>query len=1356
MTKSDIISSIIEILVDARDFIRTTEDPENDINLIPYGQLKSKIQLLHLKFDEGFFEEKVNYKELLMKVQEACMVVKNQYPIRFFKKNLIYFLLSKIRPTDEEIQLFRQDMMLLMKDNSATNNVEQYWYDLATQLIKYDPLEVIKAIISMPLPIHLKFLNHIKLGENFDALCHYMREIFEKVKALCDDEEGDIYGAALINFILTFTLNVPDSNDQIVTRFYNLIRPQMGGKLKRSALVRQLVSLAAGTCCHVINDKVPKHSKAIVEALRDSSEHPILYRPALEILAKSISIKLEFSNYEDIIPLIKPAKDCPLELYDRIRVNLKRNFPNLVKTLFEVGKSQCPELIACDENFDPIVKMQYIHRLCQNRNFSNLKTILTPETYNVEVSDVVCELISSGYPSETIFKTCVKNREMISPTINSLTTNVPRFYHDRCALDLLGLLTSLFQYLLTYPELTFQKQCITELQFHKLDAIAYLFLSDINTEMNSSALLLMQTSLELFAITHPNWEKMSFQQLPSYAFVAKQLGAILNAKFFVTPEEMTDKAPKKTIYDASIFLVPDLNRINYVCKLCTMQISQSIELRSAMEKIFASNTETSFSAGKFAIIAATSLFDIQQALEEALANIDDTVVVGLATANDRLRGTILEKLMTSKVNSDAKVKIISFMVQKMLAGPKQPKMEHVQLALDILMQEYQAFTKGFDGQHDIPSVTMIFAYAADQILKYLPTPKREQFEKLNDFIKIQGINALKSLSTGIKSELRLPYHNLLVLRLYLTTLSLLLPHISEIQAKGAFKRAMILGDIQPCYATLSECTPFFEKVKETRPQLLEPMIMSIPVLTSIQNCVLFAVLGLRYFDMMQDKVYVLFLACIADSVQYVNCPSIKGMMEGLEMENMKFTNIPSDNSLTNYLYSKIPHLSNEFVEASIKIFNQGITNAVMQCVFESVIPWVHDIKILLSDMFKRIYGPIFPAQVNPELWKLPIRREIIRNTFTNYGDSASVLSNAMRFCMKNKILDETTWHAFLKVNPELCLAFVFAEMIKGTYDETFEHVVNVSPHFLKDDAIYIIGSALMLNSTSIDVFRVSYQQVINFCDANKIEYDPLLTSVDQNTHEHFSMNESLFGKIISAFEVERRIHALLTLVVFIDTTPLLFNAIKAEKKNITEPMIQNFHRYTAANLSSDKNIPYNCLLNFFRIAPTYCNPITIMKELLSCGDKDAAQAALGLISITRKTNDAIDELLALAIARGLVKISEASPYVYAESSQSLKFWCTENDGQIDSRQLRAFISYPNEETIEVAMKKAKTIPNDVLTSATPLIFAPNIIEFSKLMPFFMQLDKSKLTYPPALADKIDESGGPINTRLLLGYFVTRQ
>ncbi|EAX92459.1 hypothetical protein TVAG_331350 [Trichomonas vaginalis G3] len=1241
-------------------------------------------------------------------------------------------------------------MILFMIDTTSGHTSEKNWYYLASQLIKYDALEVIKCIISSPMDIHLKFLQHIKLEENFDALCQYFREIFDKIKVLCDDEEGDTYGAALIDFILSFNINVPDSNDQIVTRFYNLVKPKMGGKLKHSALCKQLICLAAGTCCHVINEKVPKHSKAIIEALEKS---PKFYKQALCIFAKGLQIKLEFDNIADILPLIKPKPDISLFIYDKIRIDIKKNYPKYTNLLFQIGKSQCPELIACDEQFDPITRAQFIHRLVVEKNFTSLKTILTPKTYNVEVSDVVCELIISGYPSESVFKTCVTNREMISPTINSLTTNISKFYQNIYSLDLLGLFTSLFQFLLTYPDPAYQRQCITELQFQKIDAIAYLFLSDASPEMNSTALLLMQTSLELFAITHPNWEKMSFQSLPSYAFVAKNISGILSAKFFLTPEEMTDRSPKKTIYDASILLTPDVNRINYVCKLCSSQISQSIELRSAMESIFLNDCEKGFSPGKFAVIAAIGLTDITGMLDEALNNLDNTSIIGLASANERIRDTVLEKIANSKISPDNKIKVISFMVQRMLSSPKPPKVEHLQASLDILMSEYQTFTKGFDihGQHDIPSSSLMFAFAADEILKHLPNPKRDQFEKLSDFIRITGINALKALSTN-KSELKLPHHNLLTLRLYLTTLQLLLPFITEIQAKGAFKRAMILGDIQPCYSTLAECAPFFQEVAKIKPTLIEPMIMSIPVVTSIQNCILFVQLALTYFDLMQDKVFVLFLACIADSVSYINCKSIRDSLEGLSIDHMTFVDIPRDIPLTDYIYSVVSYLANDFVEASIKVFGSGIVNPVMQCIFDVVRPWVKDIRVLMNDTFVKIYGPIFPVQVNPELWKFPIRREIIRNTFPNYGDSSSVLCNAMSYCMDHGIMDETTWHAFLKVNPELCLSFVFAAMARGFYDESFDHVLTVSPHLLDNEAVYIIGSALMLNSTSIDVFRICYQQVISFYDKHKIEYD---SSLSNGLHDHFSMTDSLFSQIIHTFPPEVRDKSLLTLLVFNDSSKLLYKSIKANKEQLSDDTKELYHRYTMACLSSGEKFPCNALINFFKILPDYVNPVMIVKELLASNDKDAAKAAINIIKITRKTTDDIDRLIALAIARGNIQIDDAKPFVYSQSGQALKFWCTDDEGEIDTQQLRAFISYPNESTISVVTRKVEKISAEVLNGAAPLIFAPDVIEFSSLMPFLMAIDREKIVYPAALAERIDDPGIPLDKKSLIGYFFTK-
>ena len=1351
MTSFD--SSIDQILSLGEEFFRTSDSPFTDILQQKNKELQNQIQFLYQKI---IHLNNSNETKLHIDIIKCCETIINKgqklkakdTTIWFFLHNLCFqFLSFSTKPSEEE---YKSLMGLLKKLTDSSKfleikDLQNIGIQLCEQLIYFFQEATVKYFLLLAsVEVRTILFDGIKLKNCFIALTTYLDGVLTTIKDVCNSPEtGPTFGPALIKFLINFEISDNDpQDDTIIPAFYKKIIPQSIGKARQSALIRRLISLATATCSKQLFEKVLRHIDILVEGLKSDR----YYLSTLYIIIKIYKVGITDVPIEPLLDCLRETMDVPILVINELKHQIDEHFKDKSKDLYnqiidKVYKTDRPIQQNIQKIALKLANQEKYQELRDILNFQNGNRALIPE-----VLSKICELMAAGLKKEKIYNFCVNDKNTIVPIIAALEENIQKYYNHPICTDLFDLLCMIIDYSTTLKD---ERELNTQINFMHIDALGYIFLLDEREEIVVQAISLMQNVLKLYSVIKPSWKTVFNQQHPAWSRIVTRFNQISKKKLLTDASEMlideTDSQLQDS-FDIGDFLRDNDNRINFVCELCAMQARECKEFKDSLTEKLLSLQTTGFCPQKFALLATNGISEeeVNNMLQNALDNIDATVIIGISNVSKRIRESVLTKLQTVNCNIDQKIKILSFTLQKMVSNKRNIVQEHLHTIFEILMSN-NILTNSYSTENPITETTINFLYAILIVIKNIN--EITQTEK-NYLISLK--TNLITLSTFLhqfskkNQENKFVYSNesILIMRVNLQIALLIPMKINEISS--LFQQISKLIDSQPSTSTYKELSTFYNNLKT--PELIEQTLKSLAVITSPQNVIIFSIFSLKYIDNISKKNIdfdnILFYSILADELNFLDLPSIRDLLSNnnkilsLHLDkDAKEEDIKAQDSVSAYFCKRMnPKGKIKMINLAIDTLKKTPSTRVMLSTISLLEPWLKETKFVHVNEFIEAFSPLFDQKLDPIK-----RKAIICRVFLLMGHPKMGLTLAMKTCVQKELFDDETWNAFAIIDPLATFYFVISCLRQNIIQPLFFSILNEL--YMKEtikELNIVIAYSILLETTSQKILNFIHKTLIETFSIKKDEKFSSLMELLNQRSSGTKDSKTVFNMITSFYPQNEVLKEVSSLIAF-NPSELLFSYILSNKENITKEVINNLILAFMASTDNGGDLKmFNFILD---LAPKFFefNEIeNLASVLIQTDSKEFCESILSFMTKCNEKSQKFLDLAAKCAIKGLISLENVQNYAKEKSLQnSLLSFLIDKNGEIDTNDLILTLYYGDEKIIQLIAENFQNIHENQLKSIIPLIIPPNDqYDFIKIFPFVEKISNEMIEQYSAFQSEI--------------------
>ena len=1333
MEENTIHFAITKILNDADLLISTAVEAENEIQCFQNSEFFDEISLLHERFTNNMDTKKLDYKQIISEITERTIEAKSFETKWILLKYLVYAFIPESNPSKEECKLILDNLREMTNhstfsanEENAAKSVSGYLID---KLIGSHPVEVVTDfLVPAPVDVQIVLLKRIHLGHNFVALKTYLKGMIGTIKDVCNGPKGDIYGPSLVKFLTSYEYCYDDPDDRIIEDFYKKIIPQLTGKLRDSSSIRRIISFAVAMCAKRMEPKLTADQDELVDEMESNFFVSTCY-----VLEKALKHSVQL-NIKDFLDKFDDKYNPPVELMDKIKTDIIANYEGGKDILVNASK-RCRLLFACDKDFSCESRCEIVNSLIEKGLFDDAIYALSDDSYNNVAAESICKLIDNGLSFDKVLDFCKSHNERIAPTITGLIDEMPKYNRRASFYVMIKLLLHLFDYLHSLED-KIKRKIITELNFASIDALCYLLLLDKNDFIHKAAIRIVKATTGLFIITHPNWKTNPMKDLSIGALVLRNFEEIVNKKPVYDVNEMFVEKKKELQFDDAY----DINdffddKFCFTCKLCSLQIKYVPELKQALEKLLTKVDSTKFSPERFAIMATTGIGDVAGELQTALDNIDMRVIVGISNISKALRERMLKALNDAKCSSSDKITIISFTLQNMIStGKMNVDPNQLNTAFDVLMNEYDTVFANIKKEGPISQSWITFAYAAIIILQNMRTLNNKRaVEKIIIYITSNGIRYILENPYYMSGNEYHPELSLLLkLLLVATKVALDFDGVSRLQT--TFKRLSHLSDIQPGPPTFNEICTFFDAIKEIKPALIEESINSFIPSGSEQSIVIFATLALKYANYLTAKTnmdFVLFAVVLSNNLGCAVTTNTRELLKKVAF-NGKLLNVPEEGSLVSCLIEQPNDALKRIISSAVTLLTTTKSLKILEQTYNILREIVGHVTVESESDLNMMFRALLTLGRNESK-----RRAAIRNIFMNTKNPLITLIYAMFKLSNASLFDEETWNAFSIADPMATFMFIYSCLSKGTFNTTFFYILNdIQMKKAVPEAVIYVGYTELLKSSVKRVFGFANKRMLEF--ANEKKHEELIDILKVNSSISIDYKRAR-EIVISMFPEQELIEAYSHLLFFNLSQEFVDTLLNQE--TISDEVFLQLKIGLVLSIIEERG--EEAIPLFLTFAKKFERRDYISEAAMIFMDTDsktACQACIAALDNYRPPEEFIGRL-PNCIARGLLDIKLVSEFMEGVeyNNEALSFWL-QGKGTISADDLRFAVCYGDEAIIDALVKGVDSIDKETIDAVAPLLFSPDKIEFTKVLPFISSIPEDKLAVPESTECEIPQKG----------------
>jgi len=1357
---------VAKILTLAKGFLTNESDVVKSISNRAYYPLDGSIFLYQEQIRRFFFPKDFSYSNLIVQVKKSCEGSKDRTAYLFFLDRLVFFIIPFEHPKEGDFAKLLCELKEIINLVQMKKTSIDYAVHLFNSLLQTHPEELFSQFINH-ITIDIVYADlfyRMKIGKSQKALKLFIQYLRPNIKDLCNEPQGDYIVPAIIMAISSF--DNPDTLDTTVDfykEFYSFVRPQSAGKIFSTATGRRLVGLSLAVHIRSIRDRVIKHKDTIAEGLTV----PNLTIPTLNLIRNILRYGIEIPEFHLIFARFEDNNTAPFELLEDIR---QRVMKIKYKDFSSVVQNKAPRLLIGDPNSPTELVENFCKYAIKNENYSSLVPVLRIDVYGL-VIDYICELINAGLPTQTAYKLCVANPLNIVPTINSLATNIPKYYVKSIGREIFHLIVQLFEHLqsivvLESPDSKSYNQALIDtlhgkfninselddIDFFAVDAVGFLYLFCPVPDLNALSIVLLQSCLTLFEWNRPKDIKRSIIELPIFAFLNQEIANADRTTLISSPEQILEifsqGVNNTSILDISSLLLLHKNRYNYLCHIGGLASGSIPEFQERIRALIEFLPDNAIE--KICLATVSQSEDLERLLSTSIDFSVRNIEEILPHLHPDYRQQMLFKLKDSPCLIEKKLRILSNLVQRMTYNKRQIKQDKLIVVLDSLMSYVDYFKEKFVTISSIPESVYDFVYAIYLILVNTQTIESEKIADLFDFIRITVIKKIKDEIGEDYIDSSSPVA-ILIAKLITQLFIKMSPKMNPSLISNTLKRLMMIYEIIPVSMTLGEISQFLSSITNNKQQVLCLSLSSIP-LTSMQNIFVWSTLSLRFFNEICETISppsILFYSLLAITSPYIKCCSIYDLLSKTQWGD-KPLNIPID-SISNYFASELPLFCHSIIRQALYCL-PCITNdsQLIHTVFDIIHPWVQSVHIDTLTQFEYIFGKAFE-----ESYPSRIRRSVILRIISKIKNNYSFIYLS-QLSIKHSKYDPETWSAIFESFDDvpLIVSFCVSQILSGNEAEVFASAIRNSFPIIKNlprgylaficdlfiqqyspPMFYIL---LLILSNSFPDQKALYESV-EHSNESMISFEipdnfNTITSLLVNNNQDDILDSVAFSSILLVFS---RI---------ISTRSLCTKFIKSHGDSIKNKEVAQISKCLA--LSSLIGNPYSnqiATLLFDFVEYSKDNEGLLRTTLLSCINNSNHEICQSGFTGSCKfnTDKEINNSIASCIPRGIIDVDDVVKCLNGkELDPEFQFWVDMANSLQSSfsprkDELIQSLFYANKRIIESLSQNIDKLNVELML---PYLFSPTILSFERVSSIAFAIPRDLLHVPDFNISELPPNG----------------